>query len=64
MVNYFISYTFLKDGKSGSGNIDIKIEGIIKNIDRIRSLEKGITEHCDSMESVVITNYIILSEGK
>jgi hypothetical protein len=55
MVAYFVYYSFKINGNSGDGNVDVKIEGPISSIDRIRKLERGIKEKFN-YDSVVVIN--------
>lgn len=62
MINYFIHYTLIKNGKIGDGNVDVKVDALISSIDQIRQLEEGLKEH-NGADSLVINNYIVLEDS-
>lgn len=60
-MEYFISYTFEKDGKVGQGNSVIDRDGGITSNEHIRDVETFIkdTNHFDK---VILSNFIKLRE--
>ena len=65
---YFISYhSVLENGSSLFGNIDIKIDNVIDDIEIIREIEKYLKtllkkETHSEIKGVVILNYKLLKE--
>ena len=59
MVNYFIYYTWTKDGMGGDGNVDVLVDVEVSCIESVRKLEEGIKLKFDH-DAVVICNYNLL----
>ena len=64
MKVYFIHYTYSTWDTSGSGNIDVTVEGNISSIEDIVTLQEGLKDQLkiSRQGTVIITNFILLSE--
>ena len=56
MIDYFIYYTFKEGLNSGDGNVDVKVDKPITNMELVRSLEQSLKSEFGH-DSVVICRF-------
>ena len=63
MNEYFISYSFNKGSSTGNGMNSIEVGGTIDSYEKVLGIAKAIGEK-ESLQNVVINNFILLKEVK